>query len=496
MSVYTYKDSKVIDEITVRKSEGGHNYAYIRAAKDASPESLKEVMQAIEAQGWQMTPYTMDGQPVLEVRGMRGPTQLTTLLESKQWAQGEVKFTQTQDDKKSFKEQLKKRSLAASGLFYLVGDAAFTGYGYKGADKLNMFAGAMYGAGTLSLLGFGRKDQSDLQVASAAKKLAQYLKQNGANLPNECSLDSIVNDHKKGLIRKADDLFRRYPSELMNLFYTLAGASIAKSAYNHMNTHVSDADKQEVFERIRKKKPNANFAEVSKKIDSNHKWEGRLDIGLGTMTGASGTFAMLVKEKAHDPDEPYKKGLEGVWQKIREKPLAIAGVGYMVSTMCHAVSTLKAWETATNERRGTVNYRAVFVVANLIAEVLLMISSKGHGEGVVSDKSVDKTITALAAEMIAKQPAAMQEQLIDYVAGFIGRPDVLAMKNEDARELLQREVEHMRGNPWMKAEKMDACKQSAKLANAGPAEIEKCMSDSSHAWTSKVAAESQPSPSL
>lgn len=465
MSIYAYPESKIIDQVTFRKTEGGHHYAYVQAAAGADPAVLADIVKQCSQKGWQCTPYTLDGKAVLQVQGARNPAQITQFLSEKNWIQGEAKFTKVDEEKLGFKEQLKKRSLGASGAFYVIGDAAFTNYGYRGANELNIAAGVLYGAGTVSLLSGGRKDQSDLQIRELSKKMSQYLKENGEKLPNSCSIDSINEDHKKGLLKSADDLIRRYPSELMNLFYAAAGVCIGIAAAKSLHKPITDKEFQkevsEIFKLktkpITKQFPSAKLAfsdlkrartELAQKMYKNHKLENTLDIGLGSMTTLSGLFAMAVKEKKPDPDAPEKHGLEALWQKIQEKPLAVAGIGYMVSTMCHAVSTGLAWQYAGKEKRKTIFSRGVFVGANIIAEILLAISSKGHGEGVKSDKTVDNTMIALAADLVVKQPKHMQEELITNVSHFLGRPDVLALKNGEAEKLLREQVETMRKNPW------------------------------------------------
>ena len=462
MSVYSYPQSKVIDEITFIKSEGGHARAYLRAVAGADPKVLYDITCKLADRGWQVTPYSLKGKPVLEVQGFRRSMQCLKVLEEAGWVQGKSNFTPGKEDKTSLTETIKRRSLAASGAFYLIGDSSFATYGYKGGSALNALAGGLYGAGTLSLLMGGRKDQSDLQVSDISKKMADHFRALDIQLPPNCSLESISQDHKKGLIRKADDLIRRYPSELMNLFFAAAGMCIMAAAYKgHIRGDVSSQEIKEVFERklvaAKKNFPHSAIAQsdvqamhrdVVRKMKVNYKREGWLDIGLGGMTALSGLFAMMVKEKRRDPDMPDPHGLGAVWEWIQEKPLAVAGIGYMVSTLCHAVSTSIAWNYASNDRRKSVPFRAAFVGANIIAEILLAISSKGHGEGVKSDKSVDNTVIALAAEMIVQQPASAQENLIGYVARFLGRPDTLALKDEEVRSALRVQVEEMRKNPW------------------------------------------------
>lgn len=491
MSIYRYPESKIVDEITFQKSEGGQTRAYLHAIDGVDQKTLNNITCAFADNGWQVTPYTLNGKPTLEVLGFKSQLKLRQALEQAGWIKGTEEFIGIKQDKLSFIEQVRKRSLGASGIAYVLGDASFTQYGYADKNPWNLAGGLMYGVGTASLLTGGRKDQSDLQVKDISKKMAQHFRDIDIALPKDCSLTAITEDHNKGLIKSADDLIRRYPSELMNLFFAAAGTCIAIAAYKSL--HKAPDPKKfehevgEVLERLTmkaKKKglplPTASF--VGEKMKFYHKVESMLDIGLGAMTGLSGLFAMSVKEKAPDPDEAPKEGLARAWEFVREKPLAIAGVGYMVSTLCHAVSTTIAWNYADNERRKSVPWRAVFVGANLVAELLLAISSKGHGDGVKSDGHVDKTVIALASELIVKQPKAMQEYLINHMAGFLGRADVLAMKNDEAVRQLRTEVEAMRKNPWAQGVQAQQKTPSTELAPA-PAEKPRLAG-----WEAKMAA--------
>ena len=94
--------------------------------------------------------------------------------------------------------------------------------------------------------------------------------------------------------------------------------------------------------------------------------------------------------------------------------------------------------------------RAVFVGSALLAELMVAISSKGHGEGVVNDRSVDDSIIALAADLIAKQPKAMENALIEQVSHYLGSPNILALKDSEIAEQLRAQLSIMRDNPWAK----------------------------------------------
>lgn len=458
MPIYSYQSPSAINAITFKKTEGGHRYAYLSANSSIPASKLHEVMCAANDQGWQVTPSSISGKPVLQIQGFNQDLEVLMLLQNHQLISGPAHVSDETKDESSFINKVRKRSLGASGLAYLLGDASFAAYGYKGGDGLNLTAGLLYGAGTASLLGFGRKDQSDLQVKEISQKLTNYLKEHGHALPENCSIDSIIHDKNKGLIKSADDVLRRYPSELMNLFFAAAGIFIAAAAHRSMKKPPNVKYVAEVLERnlpsLQKQAAETGKAlstltnEFEHSVHVNHKREAMLDIGLGGMTAASGLFAMSVKEKAHDPDAPPKEGLAKLWEKIQEKPLTIAGIGYMISTACHAVSTKIAWKYADDHKRKSVKYRASFIFFNVIAELLLAISSKGHGDGVKSDKSVDDTVISLAADLVVKQPRAMQAALVDYIAGFLGKPEVLGLKNDEAKEKLAAAVELMRGNPW------------------------------------------------
>ena len=490
MPLYRYNSNSTIREITFKNTEGGQHYAYLHAAENTPADMLDDIMCKAAERGWRIAPSNIGGKPTLQIAGFRKEEDIANWLQTREWTSGQPQIEPDIIKEINFSDKLKKRSLAASGVAYVAGDLSFMKYGYSGGDWMNTAAGVMYGAGTASLLGFGRKDQSDLQIREITKKLNSYVRENGHDISPSASIDSILNDKDKGTLKTADDFFRRYPSEMMSLCFAAAGTLIMTTAYKHhiktpMALHEAENTAKEVIERWQAKptkyahnlaQPDLNKT-VLEKVKKSHKLEGFLDVGLGSLTTISGLFAMSVKEKKQDPDAPQKEGFEAVWEKIKQKPLAIAGYGYMVSTLCHAFSTATAMKYADNERRKSVPWRAVFVASNIVAELLLSISSKGHGEGVKSDGTVDTTVISLAAEMIVKQPAKMQDGLIDYVCGFLGRPDVLALKNDDARRLITQEVELMRNNPWAHA--------AHRAANAAPTAV--VTSDkTSPAWQTKI----------
>ncbi|MDX1974192.1 MAG: hypothetical protein SFT92_00795 [Rickettsiales bacterium] len=486
MSVYSYPESKLIDKVTFVKTDAGPQLAYVHAKDDDADHSLlNQITAALQEKHWQVVPHSYCGEPVLEVRGFSHQTQLTELLEARKWADGKCNYDKGKDAKVNFTDTVKKRSLFGAGLAYILGDIKFITYGMKGESPLNMAAGFLYGGGTASSLLFGRKDQSDIQIRDISKHMADYLNKQHIELPPDAAISAILDDKKKGKLQKADDFLRRYPAELMNSFFAMAGVCIAIAAYRKMHEPIDPMQvEQFVAKRVDKLKavfphaeiPAADIAALRKEgehvVHKFHKTSQMLDIGLGGMTFTSGMFANLVKEKKRDPDAQTKEGLAGVWDWIQERPLTVAGVGYMISTMCHAASTAVEYNIGTTNAKKAILDRGVFVASNLLAEFLVAISSKGHGEGVVSDKSVDQTAIAIAADVVARQPADEQQPLIAQFSEFLGQQKILAMKDTDVQKALLQQVELMKKNPWamahQKAEEAAAKTGAEKpLAKAG-----------------------------
>lgn len=469
MPLYAYSKPSIIDEVTILKSDGGSRRAYLHASPDASAKQLYDIACRVSEKGLQSIPMTREGKAVLEVRGFSRDNKLLDLLAKEKWLSGAPQISTDMDKPTTFMERVKNRSLFATSVAFLVGDAGFFGYGFNDNSKLDMAAGLLYAGGTLSNLAFSRKDQSDLQIRDLSRKMSDYIRTEGVSLPHECTLDAIIDDKKKGLIRKADDLFRRYPSELMNMFFAGAGICIAAAATHKIRIPASaeaiEKRTEFLLQKVLHKGGIIDHADIAAKalyeVNHERKLEGWMDVGLGSMTFASGMFGTLVKEKAPDPDAPKETGLQGVKQWAQAHPLAVTGYGYMVSTLCHAISTYVAWKSGDPARTKAVPLRAVFVVTNIIAELLLSISSKGHGHGVVSDTSINDTVVALASELIAKQPRKLQPLLVEHVADFLGHPEILALKDKDVRNTIQKQVEAMRENPWAMAER-DADKDAGR----------------------------------
>ncbi len=527
MSVYHFKESKVIDEVTFRRSQGGGRRAYVHAVDGVSNDELTQIERKLKSRGWQCTPYTFNSKPTLEVRDFGKEPDFIEFLESQKWAQGQAWRKAEESDHVSFKDKVKQKSLWAATASFIVADIGFMLYGFKEMSKLDFAGGSSYLSGTLAGLILSRKDQSDIQIKSVAKELKRHFDERDLHAPKDSALSEASED-PKDLVKRADNWLRKYPSEAMNLIYVVAGACIATAAYKEKVReahHFLEGNLQGTFKRdveeylerdlknLRKIDSGYEFTEtirvtrsqqLKEKLNRDYKREGWMDIGLGSTTMASGLFGAFVTEKKPDPDSPKKKGLAKAWEWMQEKPLKVSAIGYMGSTACHAVSTGVAWTSGIPRRRESVPFRAAFIAFTTLGEILLMISSKGHGHGVKTDTSIDDTTISMAAEIIAKQPAAMHNLLINETAKVIARPEVLALKDEEAVDKLRKQVELMRNNPWAQTQDLSV-KQGTSSKNdtvqAAPPAAEKAVDPTTTTrkmaapqanWIDKMAVKEQP----
>ena len=451
MSLYSYSNSKVIDEVSFKRTANGALRAYVHACPQVGQGQIEDILKAFQKEDYICIPFTVNNKPVVEVRGFKRDAELITLLHKNGWVDDKPKIAKELEDNVGWMEKIKKRGLQSAGVLYSIGDVNFIAYGLKDSSPLDMAAGICYALPTPVLMAYGRNDQSQIQIKDFARQMAKEFKKEVAALP-DCSTKEFASDKRQGTFQHINELLQRYPSEFMNLSYAAAGACIFAAAVRHLGHlkgHGLPANTVDGWmKHLGKTQPGVTREVATATGLKNIRTENYLNAGVGVATMASGLFGTLVKEKVRDVDDKPKTGLSGLWEKMRERPLTVAGAGFMVSTLLHAGATWVAVKGQDPKHKKAVPYRVAFVISALLAELMVAVSSKGHGEGVVSDSSVDESAIALAADLIVKQPKGMQNALIEEMGKFLGRPEVLAMKDEEATRRLRHYVEHGRGNPW------------------------------------------------
>lgn len=459
MTNYLYNPTSTIEKIAFKKADNGSTRAYLVAGDHASEADIVKVVKAICDQGLYAIHSMCDGKPALEVRGYLFEKSVRDLMSGKNFVMGEPKIEQEKGA--SFTESLRGRTLQGTSGFFMAADYCYSRYGYLEGHPEGVAAGIAYGIGSATMGLVGTNAQAVDEIKRQTRKLLAYTKEHGIDTSKSFAVPIVTENNKRDVFHQIVDFLQTYPTEIGNSFTSLAGSLIAYESYKY---------------------------KVAPKFPAGHsKASGYMDIGLGLSTITSGLVGAWVKEKKHDPDVPRQAGLAGMWEWIQERPLSVAAFGYMCSTACHTFSTIvdyrKAHSTGDQKTLGAVKWRAGFIGCTIIGEILMALSSKGHGEGVKSDPSTEDSVLSIAAEIIVGQKPAVQAELIDNISTFLGRADVLGGKDTDMKQRLAQKVAMMRNNPWAHA-------LSEVNKDAVPAAIaaRPAMAKELTAWQAKVAA--------
>ncbi len=483
LPIYRYSPDSPIDEVEIVTNPLGGSRAYLHARPDAAPDMLGKTKAQLSQKGWVGVPYAREGKAVLEVRGFGKPAALHQFLQAEGLAENPSAPEATKHDVHTPMERFRSATLKWTGLAYIFGDAAFYAYAlmerskFKGEGKtasnivaslknkshlstkargiltqaekdiassvdnmkgstFKLLAGVGYAVGSFVLMGFGSKDQSELEIKNTTHEIDAFLKNEGyAPGVSGKVLTQQPDERKTGFFDRVHNFLRRYPSEALNIVYTgvgllLMGASIKSAGVGikSFETH------SEFVKRVR---------------------EDKLDIGLGAVTAVSAITGLVVKEKKPVKGEEKRTGLAGAWDWIQEKPLRATGYGYMLATAIHGIVTYSKWKKnpvtpADFKNNRIMTGRGIFVGLNVIAEALMVISSKGHGEGVKSP-DVDRTVIATAAEFIAKQDPSARDALVERLSGYMASPDLIGGTATDIAGKLREQMAVTAHNPWLDA---------------------------------------------
>ena len=457
MVKFVYSAGSAIDDVQVLKNSTGGLRAYVHAAANSNAEQLAATKRAFETSGFKTVATVVDDRPVLEVRGFKKPSDITRVLMSEKAVTGVDKIQHEAGDKRSSREKMRNATLTMAGLSYNIGDIGYMSYAFDKFDMHNkplhllpenmhadqkmqnffnmmdIVAGAGYAIGSLALTRYGHSDHSQAMIENNAKKVKSYLAENGIEVPKDSMLAVNSKEKKQSFLGKIDHFCRKYPSEVFNGIYIFVGIFLgASAAYRAVRAHTL---------------AHANPLKIDSELLKTAKVEA-LDVGLGAMTFASALTGLAVKERKIEPEE-RRHGLGRVLDWIEEKPLRATGVGYAISTGFHGYSTYKNIKMGDLVAKKTFIGRGIFVAANVVSEALLFISSKGHGEGVKPDPSVDQTVIAATAELIHKQPEAERASLTQRLAGYMASNEVLDGKAEDIAKQLNAHVKSYQNNPWV-----------------------------------------------
>lgn len=452
MTLYRFDEHSLIDEVAVQHSGGSGVRAYVHAAEGADPQALVAIKNLLTQNEMKWTPMEHDGKPVIEVRSIgKNGEKLLQLLAANTFTAGIPQQQKNPENQVSLGTKFRNNTLRLSGLFYFLGDLGFLTYGWKDSfkkgklkDPQNLLAGIFYAAGSPIITFFGRGDKSDMQLRHKSYNTLQFLQSNGVKIPDNSSILSVTYKHNSTLWRKIKSKMERYPAEITNSFFAIAGALVFWAGLR---------DGREL--------KTSTLPDAAKKVA---KTRAQIDIATGISTMASGVISLVPEEPRKD-GEQRSSGIAGVWQFVKEKPLRIAGALLGLSTAGHSAGSILGHKEATRvlndpnateeERKAAVQVkkgawgRGLFAGTNLAAEGLMMASSKGHGEGVESDKSLEPSTYAVMADLIERSPAADREKVLDLVSSYLSKEEALHLPKEQIQAGILKQMEGTQKNPWL-----------------------------------------------
>lgn len=494
-------NQRPIERVEIVTSAKGGLRAYLHAPSTVSPEMIADIRGKIAEKGWAGVPHMVDGRPTLELRGFKKIEELQQFLQTNGWLKDGASLKDNVQKPASWGAKFRNATLKWTGISYNVGDLAFmtyagmelhhahktTGSWSSEASKGGIYkilSGVGYALGSTVLTLYGSKDQAPNEIRNASSKINDFLRSQSLDMPEDTALRQAIKKHDRGFWGNLDALLRRFPSESLNLVYMGVGLLLMRSSVKALSGMRQSA--AEAGKLVNGKIPFNTPEGIDYALE-------KLDVGLGVITATSAVTGLLVKEKKRpaEKDANDKPGnpLEAAWRWIEEKPLRATGIGYMLATLVHGTVTVgRLKHPLLKDRPGheiikkSMWARGIFVAANMVSEVLMMISSKGHGEGVKS-ADVDKTVIASTAEFIARQNPAMHEALVERLSGYMASPDVLGGRSEAIAASLREQLAGMKSNPWAQT----AARVAQPASEAVPTQEPKRTSWQAHVAESKEA---------
>lgn len=403
-------------DITFRHANDRPPVALIGAAPSADADQLSTIRRALEAEGWQTVPASIDGRQMLQVNGFKDEGELASMLMTRQFARGTPTVQDEPGDHptRTAKEWLEDNSLKTGGVLNLLGDAALLFSGLKSGRSKEAYAGGLYTAGALVAAQYGNV-KTEYHVHQVSERMAEYLRDQAAVLPEDCGLYSILKDKRDGVLKNGEDFLYRYPSQTTLGVYTLGALAMLQSGMKHKKG-----------------------------------W----DMAYGANSVATKVASILVPEKGAaeltegERQEKAKHGPVGkVIDWVHEKPLRIFGYGSMVSDALLGMSAYR--EYRADPRQKSYIFKFLTTGTYLLADLMFAISSKNPaGTDDKFDAEEQRRVEALAAEAIAGQPRAMQQPLANQVAAFLSTQPELNGRGAEIAVSIMHQVDEAQHNPW------------------------------------------------
>jgi len=306
---------------------------------------------------------------------------------------------------------LRRYSLKIAGWLNLIGDVGFLANGINNGDPYKIIGGTLYTGGALNLATYGDVGKERL-MRNFTEKLAELVKQQGAELPENTGLAEILKNKRTDLMGKLDRFLGSQPAQNTMGAYTLGAGALLLSG-----------------------------------IQKHQRGEGSAGMyyGISSLVFKLGSFLIPESAKSAEGEKTIQK--DGLFAWLKEKPLRLFGYGSLVT------DSLLAWdayqEYKHNPEKGGYMWTALTSVTYILADLFMAVSHKdpSNAQGKFTADEQQR-IEQLAAEAIASQRPEKQEALAETVTNYLASQSEMGKDREHLKRSLRDRVEKMTGAMW------------------------------------------------
>lgn len=443
--------------VTLPAKHGGE------VALSGSYEALADAADRLNQKGIVAVPDNKGGVYRVLVSGLKNTAQLNTIL-GKQVAVS--KTTEANAEKNSstgIGEWLKHRKLKVAGLLYLIGDSTLFLSGITGGKAKEAMSGLLWAGGGITSTIYGDPG-TNRQIMNIGYAMSDFMASQGVALGKDTALFNLGNNRTPGWMRRINGFLYKHPSEAHNAFYLVGSGTYFQSG----------------LEKLRSTDPKRHAGW----------WQ---DMGVGATVGTGAAIGTFVGEKHKEGGAPPSNPIE--W--VKEKPLRVSGFLYMINNMFSFMSAYaerKEWKkqaalnpeaAAHDKQRFSHVFKFITTGVFVISNVFMSLSSRHNSE---TDKDhdafKDDMIGGMAAEVIAAQPEAQRQQLINTTSIFLSKRYEIIQTQEGWEKILTEKVNGL----------LNSRRDAGKATEDKVTGEKEMKSTTSIPWTDKVSQPAELSP--
>lgn len=309
-----------------------------------------------------------------------------------------------QDVKKETKE-VKRKSLKAAGLSFLLADSALITSGLLAGQKKLSSAGALgLTAGAVGAI-YGNP-KAEKQLEQTYKQLGAYLRKQNIEVPKDLTTEALAKEG--GVLDYINSFLHNHPAQVMNTLYALIGVQFARQAMEGKTSRFAIPKGQRSL----------------------------FTSGCFLIAGALG--GILIQEKKPNPEHPPQRALAKAWSWIQEKPLRLTGTLFNINQVLFTVNATTDYRKTHDKK--VYAFKLLTAAAFTLGNTLLAFSSKSESGGHPMDEKTRNELAETSARVIAAQPKQVQDALVEQISGYLAsKPDV-GMKAEEISQLLHEKL--------------------------------------------------------